>query len=84
MEDEVIRAMGLAVKRCHGAADPGEKVGEEEEKQMEDAILMREVAREVCNEPQVTDELGSKEKKSYKECGQQHGDGGHRGKRSEG
>ena len=64
--------MGLAVKRCHGAADPGEEAGVEEEQQMGDAILMTEVAREMCNEPQVTDEGGSKEQNPSKESGHQH------------
>ena len=57
------RAVELAVRRCHGAAHPGpgEEVGAEEEQQMGDGVLMADVAGEVCNESQVTDEGGSKE-----------------------
>ena len=51
------------------AADPGEEAGVEEEQQMGDAILMTEVAREMCNEPQVTDEGGSKEQNPSKSLG---------------
>ena len=63
MEEEVTRAVELAVRRCHGAAHPGpgEEVGAEEEQQMGDGVLMADVAGEVCHEFQVTDEGWSKE-----------------------
>ena len=67
MEEEVTRAVELAVKRFHSAAaDLSEEVGadsneaEEEEQQKEDGIMMTEVAGEVCTESQVTAEGGSK------------------------